>query len=87
MHTAYVARDLAALSGLNDKYSMQGDAGLTHKINSALIDQRNQRMVQRMDSYLREGGAFVAVGALHMPGEQGLLSLLRKRGYRVISIY
>ncbi len=87
MHTAYVARNLTALSGLNGKYSVKGNAGLTHKINSALIDQRNQRMLQRMDSYLREGGAFVAVGALHLPGEQGLLSLLRKRGYRVKAIY
>lgn len=87
MHAAYIARDLTALSGLNDKYSMQGNAGLTRKINNALIDQRNLRMAQRMDTYLRQGGAFVAVGALHLPGEQGLLQLLRKRGYRITSIY
>jgi uncharacterized protein len=87
MHTAYVARDLTRLAALSDQYSNMGDAKLAGKINNSLVDQRNLRMAERMERYLREGGAFVAVGALHLPGEQGLLSLLRKRGYRVISIY
>lgn len=87
MHLAYIARDLAKLVALSDQYSSMGDARLASKINNALVDQRNQRMAARMDSYLREGGAFVAVGALHLPGEQGLLQLLRKRGYVVTALY
>ncbi len=87
LHVAYLARDLAALANINEKYGMAGDAELAHKINSALIDQRNLRMAQRVDVYLRQGGVFVAVGALHLPGGQGLLQLLRRRGYTVTSIY
>lgn len=87
MHVAYIARDLAKLAALSEQYSNMGDARLAKKINSSLVDQRNHRMAQRMETYLREGGAFVAVGALHLPGEQGLLQLLRKRGYVVTAVY
>ena len=30
-----------------------------------------------------KGNAFIAVGALHLPGEQGLVSLLKSRGYTI----
>ena len=87
LHLAYIARDLARLAALSDQYSNMGDARLASKVNDALVDQRNQRMAERMEGYLREGGAFVAVGALHLPGKQGLLQLLRKRGYVVTAVY
>lgn len=87
MHVAYLSRNLTKLAALSDQYSSEGDAKLASKINAALVDQRNLRMAQRMEAYLREGGAFVAVGALHLPGQQGLLQLLRKRGYVVTAVY
>jgi uncharacterized protein YbaP (TraB family) len=36
---------------------------------------------------LKQGGAFIAVGAAHLPGEAGLLFRLEQAGYRVISVY
>ena len=33
--------------------------------------------------HLDAGGAFIAVGALHLSGENGLLHLLEKKGYTV----
>ncbi len=53
----------------------------------AVVDQRNRRMAQRMKPLLENGNAFIAVGALHLPGEAGLLRLLEKSGYRVTRIY
>jgi uncharacterized protein YbaP (TraB family) len=44
-------------------------------------------MVERMDGLLQEGDAFVAVGALHLPGRQGILQLLADRGYRVTRVH
>ena len=52
-----------------------------------LIDQRNRLMADRMLPRLDEGGAFVAVGALHLPGQEGILSLLAARGYEVTRLY
>ncbi len=34
-----------------------------------------------------QGQAFIAIGALHLPGERGVLSLLEARGYRVERVY
>ena len=46
-------------------------------------ETRNLRMVARSLPILRDGGAFVAVGALHLPGDTGFVSLLRDKGYTV----
>jgi uncharacterized protein YbaP (TraB family) len=44
-------------------------------------------MAERMRQYLQQGNAFVAVGALHLPGEEGLLNLLEQQGYTVRRLY
>ncbi|ACK51310.1 GumN family protein [Methylocella silvestris BL2] len=48
-----------------------------------LISGRNQRMVARATPLLAEGGVFIAVGAAHLPGEDGLLRLFEKQGFAV----
>ncbi|MCC6202388.1 MAG: TraB/GumN family protein [Gammaproteobacteria bacterium] len=47
-----------------------------------VLDQRNLRMAAKLDSMLRgEDTHFVVVGAAHLFGDQGLVALLRQRGY------
>jgi uncharacterized protein YbaP (TraB family) len=53
----------------------------------ALLDQRNHQMVDRMIPLLERGRAFVAVGAAHLPGDEGMLHLLEQRGYRITRVY
>ncbi len=48
-----------------------------------MITTRNHGMVENAEPFLQAGGAFVAVGALHLPGEEGIVELLRKAGYSV----
>jgi uncharacterized protein YbaP (TraB family) len=48
-----------------------------------LVTLRNHRMRDRALSRLRQGGAFIAVGAVHLPGKEGLLSLFEAEGYHV----
>jgi len=52
-----------------------------------MLDDRNRTMVKRMIPLLQRGSAFVAVGAAHLPGEEGMLYLLEQEGYRVTRIY
>jgi uncharacterized protein YbaP (TraB family) len=48
-----------------------------------LLFQRNRAWLRVLQPLLNEGGVFVAVGAGHFVGEQGLLSLLRTAGYEI----
>lgn len=48
-----------------------------------LITQRNHRMRDRALPLLKKGGAFLAVGAAHLPGKDGLLSFFKDAGYDV----
>ena len=50
---------------------------------SALIDKRNVNMAERANALLQEGKTLIAVGALHLPGETGLVKLFRDQGYEV----
>ncbi|WP_433761042.1 TraB/GumN family protein [Brucella anthropi] len=48
-----------------------------------LISDRNQVMTDRAVPIVDKGNAFIAVGALHLPGKDGIIELLRAKGYRV----
>lgn len=52
-----------------------------------LINDRNIRMAERAAPLLEKGNAFIAVGALHLIGEQGLVELFRKQGYTVTRLH
>lgn len=49
----------------------------------ALITGRNRTMAEKAAPILRRGNAFIAVGALHLPGPEGLIELFRAAGYSV----
>lgn len=55
-------------------------------VERALLQDRNVRMHDRLLPILAEGSAFVGVGALHLPGADGLIELLRTSGYTVTRI-
>lgn len=48
-----------------------------------VVRKRNHTMAERAGPILEKGGAFVAVGALHLPGKEGLVELFRKQGFTV----
>ncbi len=48
-----------------------------------VVDERNVSMADKSEALIKKGNAFIAVGALHLPGEKGLVNLLAERGYRV----
>ena len=87
MRSAYLARDLAALYWLTEEQVAASDPQLMDSFVDNLIDRRNRLMVERMAPRLAEGNAFIAVGALHLPGDEGILHLLEQQGYRVHPLY
>lgn len=54
------------------------------KVYETLLTERNRNWLPRIASFLSEEKPyFVVVGAGHMVGEEGLIKLLRDKGYRV----
>jgi uncharacterized protein len=61
------------------------DAGYA-AFEQAMIVERNKTMVKNAQPILAAGNAFIAVGALHLPGPDGLIELLRRNGHRVTAV-
>lgn len=47
----------------------------------ALLKDRNVKWIPQLEEQMTQGGLFVAVGALHLPGEYGVINLLKEKGY------
>lgn len=86
---AYLARDLAGISRISQESVGTGEdeRRLNEVFTRRLLHERNVRMAERAEPRLREGGAFIAVGALHLYGSGGVLSLLERRGWHVTRVY
>lgn len=79
---AYLKQDLAQLAHLSDLYGV-ADQSLKERFMHRLIDDRNTRMLKRMLSRMQTYASLFAVGALHLPGSNGLLTLLEIEGFKV----
>lgn len=80
---AYLAQDLTDVYRIMEEFSAGEQTNLQEFFESDLIGKRNLRMVERIQPRLAEGNALIAVGALHLPDEVGVLRLLEQRGYTI----
>ncbi|TCN61368.1 TraB/GumN family protein [Flavobacterium circumlabens] len=53
------------------------------KAKKYMLDERNQNWVKLLPEMMKKENLFVAVGAAHLAGEEGIINLLRKAGYTV----
>ncbi len=81
----YLDGDMSRVLGELEAEARKDPAARAFK--EALLDQRNRQMVERMIPLLERGKTFVAVGAAHLPGDEGMLHLLERRGYRVTRLH
>ncbi len=51
-----------------------------------MLNKRNERWVPMMEKWSADKPVFYAVGAGHLPGEKGVLSLLKAAGYEVTPV-
>ena len=86
---AWLARDLAALWRIGQEGVGESEEArrLDRVFRGRLLTERNTRMAERLEPRLKEGSAFVAIGALHLYGNDGVLALLQRRGWRVSRVY
>ena len=63
------------------------DLKLYPKLYQTLIVDRNNKWMRNIEGYLNgSGNTMVVVGAAHLIGADGLVNLLRKRGYKVVKL-
>jgi uncharacterized protein YbaP (TraB family) len=48
-----------------------------------MLNNRNLDWVEKIPSIMASGSSFMAFGAAHLPGDFGIINLLRKKGYIV----
>jgi hypothetical protein len=79
----YLAGDLASLEAAAREEMAALPESTRAWFQEEGIDARNRRMARNALPLLEQGCVFIAVGALHLPGESGLIALLREAGYRL----
>ncbi len=86
---AYLERDLSAIWRLREEFVAHHPQIAPHQavMTKRVVFDRSVVMAFRMQRQLRRGHAFVALGALHLYGEKGVLALLEEDGYRASRVY
>ena len=82
MVTTYLSGDLDGIQEIIDTYL--GDEYA--EINEDLLIDRNRDWIPKIRKLIAVKPAFIAVGAGHLPGENGIINLLRDEGYTVEAV-
>jgi uncharacterized protein len=64
----------------------RGEA-IQQSVDDYLLNERNMDFANAVQSELKQGNVFVAIGAWHLPGTGGMIDLLRKRGFHVSRVH
>ncbi|MEN9638275.1 MAG: hypothetical protein RLZZ262_143, partial [Bacteroidota bacterium] len=77
MEKAYRSQDLDLIDSLNKKTTSK-------EFDKYILIERNKVFVQCMDSVMRSGQSmFAGMGCAHLPGDSGVIEMLRRIGYVV----
>ena len=83
---AYHAQDLTAMAKLYEEEDPYNPCPSTQEEKDELNKGRNEKWMTELPAMMSEKSSFIAVGCLHLVGEDGLINLLRKKGYKVEAV-
>lgn len=77
----YKRQDLDALSNMTST-----DVNGMSEYMDLLLYDRNRKWAKELNTLLPQKSLLIAVGAAHLPGDNGVINLLRKEGYTVTPV-
>lgn len=81
MQQIYVRQNIDSLYNM-----IHSEGGVLADEQNAFLDQRNKNWIPKIKNYAAKGKAFIAVGAGHLGGENGVIRLLENEGYKVTPV-
>jgi uncharacterized protein YbaP (TraB family) len=78
MEELYLQQDLDRLSELSKESS--------NYLNRSFLEDRNLDWIPKIENMMKDKVVFVAVGAAHLAGQEGVIELLIKNGYHVLPV-
>lgn len=84
---AYLEGDLEAMEAMAEEHLEDATPEVREHFIEVGLKQRNRIMLERALPLTEAGGVIIAVGALHLPGETGLINGFREAGYEVRAVY
>ena len=85
LSAAFFAQDMQALQEVTEE-KIGNSCDSTPEEEEALIYGRNAAWAEKMPAMMGEASALFVVGAAHLPGEKGVLEMLKTRGYTVEAV-
>lgn len=80
-------QQLYARQNIDSLYTyIHKEGGVFAEEQNAFLDQRNINWIPKIKNYTAKGKAFIAVGAGHLGGENGVIRLLEKEGYTLTPV-
>ncbi len=81
MLALYIAEDLNGLL----KFMRESENSVNSQYENELLVKRNVDWIPKISAAVKTP-TFFAVGAAHLPGESGVINLLRKQGFKVEAV-
>ncbi len=79
----YLTPDFDKMEAMNKSYFLEyGEAYM-----KMLLDNRNIQWMPAIEASIKTNPSFIAVGAAHLVGENGLIELLKRQGYKVEPVH
>jgi uncharacterized protein YbaP (TraB family) len=82
MMAIYQNKDIEGMLKMMDK----SDNKITSENQDVLLNNRNKNWISKMTEVMMQKPTFFGVGAGHLAGEEGVIKLLRKKGFKVEAV-